>query len=159
MPAVQGTPSRTPLPSAVPSSTPAPAYPIIPRSLSYLTLVDVLGSGQPFDLRFSPDGSRVALVSSENTCIFDASTLDELACLQAPTDRVTNVESNLASLSDDFRTLATFQTQKGTVWDVEDGTVLSEVVPDGDVRADQSVVFNGALSPDGAFRRRRGRGV
>lgn len=90
-----------------------------------------LGKGSLYDIKFTPDGNRIAVATSIGIWIYDAHTGEELALLVGHTDIVTSL-----GFPADGRFLASGSLD-GTVrlWELPSGHVLTNLIGHGDIDA------------------------
>lgn len=143
--------TATPEPTVTPTVTPLPDYQIVPMGVPHLKLEHVLGYGQPFDVRYSPDGKRLALLTSEKTCFLDAQTLQEQTCLQISSDRAHTIWRATNILSDDFTRLLVATRESVSLWETASGNRITEVTPEGESKRGYELIKGMGISADGLF--------
>ena len=98
-----------------------------------------LGKGSINEIKYSPDGSRLAVASSIGIWIYDAHSGEELALLTGHTDSVDSV-----TYSPDGRTLASgSRDQTIRLWDANTGELKRTL------EGHRGWVYSVAFSPDG----------
>ena len=106
-----------------------------------------LGKGRIRDVKYSPDGTRLAVASSVGIWLYDTETYQEVALLTQEPDAGERVVFNSVAFSPDGETMASASKSTIQLWDVATGTPLrifwERTIFDNDNHT--NVVF----SPDG----------
>lgn len=104
-----------------------------------------LGKGRIRDIKYSPDGTRLAVASSVGIWLYDAETYQEVALLTQEPNADERVGFNSVAFSPDGETMASASESTIQLWDVATGTPLRIFTKHRIFDKHTNIVF----SPDG----------